>query len=98
MALCASTFLTACKPELVRRTEIIDKPVRQYVLMPERMTREVPAPAKPQPECVQKGRPTLCNKQLADWIDQWRLNLGIANDQLREIRDLEADATTTKDN
>lgn len=82
--------LTACSPgRVVTRTEVVEVPRRQYVPMPAELTADVQAPAKPAPQCVESGKPTLCNSQLMDWIDDLRAAIGISSDRLRAIRELQ---------
>ena len=71
---------------------MVEVPRRQYVDLPAELTADVPEPSKPAPECVVDGKPTLCNKQLLEWIDAWRSALGLSNDGRREIRELQAKA------
>lgn len=71
---------------------MIEVPRRQYVALPSALTADIPEPTKPAPECVAGNVPTLCNRQLLDWIDAWRAALGLANDGRREIRELQAQA------
>lgn len=97
LLLCAALFLTGCNTgKVVTRTEMVEVPRRQYVDLPPELTADVPEPAKPSPACVVDGKPTLCNKQLLDWIDALRAALGLSNDGRRVIRELQAKAKAQK--
>ncbi len=92
LALCALLSLTGCNtPRLVTRTELVEVPVRQYVVVPRILTEPVTEPAKPQPKCVDSGRPALCNPQLIEWRDSTADALGEANARLERIRNLKGD-------
>lgn len=93
LLLSAALCLTGCKAsKAVTRTEFVDVPHRQYVPLPTELTADVPEPTKPAPECVEAGKPVLCNRQLLDWIDALREAFGLQNDARREIRELQAEA------
>jgi len=92
LALFALLCLTGCnEPRLVVRTEIVEAPVRQYVVVPRILTEPVPEPAKPAPKCIDSGRPSLCNPQLIEWRDETADALGEANAKLERIRNLKGD-------
>ena len=93
LLLSAALCLTGCKSgRLITRTEVVEVPRRQYVALPTELTADVPDPTKPAPECVDAGKPVLCNKQLLEWIDALRAAFGLQNDARREIRELQAEA------
>lgn len=93
LLLSAALCLTGCKSgRLITRTEVVEVPRRQYVALPTELTADVPEPAKPASECVESGKPVLCNRQLLDWIDALRAAFGLQNDARREIRELQAEA------
>ena len=93
LLLSAALCLTGCKSgRLITRTEVVEVPRRQYVALPTELTADVPDPTKPAPECVDAGKPVLCNRQLLDWIDALRAAFGLQNDARREIRELQAEA------
>jgi len=75
----------------VTRTELVEVPVRQYVIVPHILTEPVPEPPKPQPKCVDSGRPALCNPQLVEWRDSTADALSEANAKLERIRNLKGD-------
>lgn len=90
LLLCLAVSLTGCsgRSEVIRET--VEKRVPVYVAMPEEVTADVPEPAAPELRCMDRGRATLCNDDLAEWIEQLRAWGNGLRGQLAKVRDLQA--------
>ena len=69
-------------------------PHRQYVALPQKLTTVAPEPAEPSAECVlpQDGKPSRCNGQLREMLDdalEWGRGLA---DQINQIVELQGKA------
>ncbi len=72
------------------KVQIKEVPVEVIVPIPAQLTAPVPAPARPANRCTDdQKRPTLCNRDLGDWLIQYDGALGKANSKLRAIMGLQ---------
>jgi hypothetical protein len=86
---CLLLFGCATKPAPVK-VDIVKVPVEVTIPIPARLTQTVPAPSRPANRCKDdRGRATLCNRDLAGWLNAFDLALSKANDQLRAILGLQ---------
>lgn len=69
--------------------ETVEVRVPVYVAMPDEVTADAPEPAEPALNCVDRGRATLCNEDLAEWIEQLRAWAEGLRGQLAKVRDLQ---------
>ena len=76
--------------------ETVEKRVPVYVAMPEEVTADVPEPAEPSLNCVDRGRATLCNEDLAEWIEQLRAWGAGLRGQLAKVRGLQGERVPTE--
>lgn len=85
----ALLFGCATQPAPVK-VQVVRIPVETVIPIPARLTQAVPVPSRPANRCKDdRGRATLCNRDLAGWLNAFDLALGKANDQLRAILGLQ---------
>ena len=53
------------------------------------LTADTPPPPRPPLRCTDKGEPTLCNEELADWLNAYDAALLGLRDRLARIRALQ---------
>ena len=72
LLLCLVGSLIGCsgRVEVVRETVEVAVPVR--VPLPAELLVIDPEPEPPELACLDRGRPTLCNEDLAEWLEQLR--------------------------
>lgn len=71
------------------RTETVEVEKLVYKPLEKRLTATEPKPARPPNNCVVDGVPTLCNKELADWLLQYDAALTRINARMFEIDGLQ---------
>lgn len=84
-------LLSGCKamPAPVR-IQIKEVPVETMIPIPAQLTAQIPAPSRPANRCKDdRGRSTICNRDLADWLNGYAAALDKANARLREILGLQ---------
>lgn len=86
--------LTACKslpaPVEVRTVDVV---VETQVPLDGALTAQVAAPKRPANRCSDsQGRSTLCNRDMADWLNAYATALSKANGQLKAIMGLQPEA------
>ena len=74
MLACLLLSLTSCSRTPIVRTETVEVPVPVLVPLKPDLTAQVPEPAYPPRRCVDpvNGRATVCNGDVADYIDALR--------------------------
>lgn len=83
-------WLPGCQREVVR-TETIEVPKLVYKPLDPtgKLTAQEPTPVRPPNNCVVAGVPTLCNKELGDWLLQYDAALTRINARMFEIDKLQ---------
>ena len=91
LLLCLGVLLTGCsgRSEVIRET--VEKRVPVYVAMPDEVTADVPEPTAPDLRCIDRGRATLCNDDLAEWIEQLHAWGNGLRGQLAKVRGLQGE-------
>lgn len=90
-SLVALIVMAACGP-IVRptKTKLVEVPVETQVALDPKLTAQEPHPARPPNRCVDaKGRPTICNRDAADWLNAYAAALDRINARMREILGLQ---------
>lgn len=82
--------LAACQAGPIVRTEVVEKPVLVYKPMPAELLREESAPKRPRNDCTDtQNRPTICNRDMADWLWSYDGALKAINARMRELQGLQ---------
>ncbi len=72
------------------RVQTVNVPVEVMIPVPTELTRPITAPTRPANRCKDdQGRSTLCNRDLADWLNSYAGALDKANAKLRAILGLQ---------
>lgn len=88
LALICFSF-TACGKTIVK-TQTVEVKVPVYKKMPAELLREEPAPKRPRNDCEDaQRRPTICNKDMADWLWSYDGALKAINARMRELQGLQ---------
>lgn len=84
-------LLTGCREGAVR-TEVVEVPVDRVVTLDKRLTAQEPAPERPADRCRDaQNRSTLCNRDLAGWLNEYDAALARINARMLEIAGLQPD-------
>lgn len=82
-------LLPACREGAVR-TRVVEVKVPVQVALDARLTALEPVPPRPLDRCVDaKGRPTICNRDHADWTNAYDAALARINARMAEIAGLQ---------
>lgn len=71
------------------KTRIVEVKVPVRVPLDRDLTRTEGKPARPPANCVADGVPTLCNRELADWLLQYDAALDRVNARVLKIESLQ---------
>ena len=83
-------LLTSCASSPAVRTEIVEVPVEVTVPLDAQLTRPEAAPVRPPLRCRDaEGRPTLCNRDLVNWLNAYDRALAALNDRMARISALQ---------
>ena len=75
------------------KTQIVEVPVETQVTLDPALTAQEPEPARPADRCVDaQARPTICNKDLIDWLNAYAAALRRINGRMLEIFGLQPKA------
>lgn len=75
------------------KTQIVEVPVEVIVPISKDLTARAKRPARPALRCVDvKGRATLCNRDMADWLNAYDALVTKLFGQLQAIEDLQPEA------
>ena len=83
-------MLTSCASSRAIKTEIVEVPVEVRVPLPSELTADVPPPARPPLACKDAaGRATLCNSDMAYWLNAYDAALARIRANMAQIRGLQ---------
>lgn len=86
----ALMLMAGCRSVAPVKVQPVEVPVEVMVPIRSELTAKVPKPSRPPNRCRDaKGRPTLCNRDLADWLNAYDAALDKANGKLHEILGLQ---------
>lgn len=69
---------------------MVEIPVEVVKPLPEALTRQEPKPPRPPLNCRDaNGTMTLCNRQMADWLNAYDAALDRINARVRELQGLQ---------
>ena len=78
--------LPSCRTAGPIQYRTLEKPVPVQVRLDPRLTAVEPAPPRPALRCTDaNGTATLCNRDLADWLNAYDAALARINARMREI-------------
>lgn len=83
-------MLTSCASSPAIKTEIVEVPVEVRVPLPAELTADEPVPVRPALSCKDAtGRATICNRDMANWLNAYDAALARIRARMAEIRGLQ---------
>jgi hypothetical protein len=73
----------------VVETRTVEVPTPVYKALSPKLTALEPVPPRPALNCVVDGKPTLCNRDLADWLLQYDAALARINARMLQVQGLQ---------